>query len=381
MSVRFNKKYNFNVVDLAAITGETQGKLTKIENKYVDMKALAALEGGKPVYRIGDKNDVSVPAVYDAVNPGPGPEPTAIKAVKFSMVNSAETNTLSLTNEGGNAPSLEYSLDEGETWNVWDYSAITFGNGVDVYVRGNNPSGFSFKDSYSYFAFGDNDKMVNVSGNIMYLIDYTQELTVLPNDGCFKCLFKNCEALENANELNLAATTLTERCYWDMFLDCTKLKTAPALPAMILATGCYDDMFDDCYLLETAPALPATTLAEECYNSMFYACESLTEAPVLPATTLADWCYSYMLQDCTGLTQAPDLPATTLTESCYYDMFAGCTSLNSVNCLATDISADYCLSDWLSGAAATGTVYCAAGMKEAFEASGEIPEGWTVVEG
>ena len=34
---------------------------------------------------------------------------------------------------------------------------------------------------------------------------------------------------------------------------------------------------------------------------MFLGCTSLTQAPALPATKLADYCYSYMFQGCTSL--------------------------------------------------------------------------------
>ena len=57
-----------------------------------------------------------------------------------------------------------------------------------------------------------------------------------------------------------------------MFLGCTSLTTAPALPAMTLATYCYYCMFRGCTSLTTAPELPATTLADRCYAYMFYGC-------------------------------------------------------------------------------------------------------------
>ena len=94
-----------------------------------------------------------------------------------------------------------------------------------------------------------------------------------------------------------------------------------------LAKSCYQYMFINCTSLTQAPAMPATTLAEGCYNNMFSGCTSLTQAPALPATTLATNCYSSMFYNCTSLAQAPALPATTLAEGCYNNMFGGCTSL------------------------------------------------------
>ena len=103
----------------------------------------------------------------------------------------------------------------------------------------------------------------------------------------------------------------------------------------------------NCTRLTSAPDLPATTLDHRCYYEMFRGCSSLTTAPELPATTLADYCYFRMFSGCTSLTKAPELPATTLAEFCYFNMFAFCTKLQSVTMLATNVSASYCLDDWL----------------------------------
>ena len=113
-----------------------------------------------------------------------------------------------------------------------------------------------------------------------------------------------------------------------MFMQCSSLTTAPALPITTLADYCYSNMFSGCESLTTAPELPATTLAKGCYSGMFVNCSSLTSAPALPATTLAEYCYSYMFRGCTSLTTAPILPATTLATSCYYYMFWRCTALS-----------------------------------------------------
>lgn len=43
------------------------------------------------------------------------------------------------------------------------------------------------------------------------------------------------------------------------------------------------------------------TMADYCYFAMFIGCTSLTQAPALPATTMANNCYSYMFYSCTSL--------------------------------------------------------------------------------
>lgn len=137
------------------------------------------------------------------------------------------------------------------------------------------------------------------------------------------------------------------------------------------------DLFLSCTSLTKAPALPATTLANDCYEFMFSSCQSLTKAPELPATTLVYGCYSSMFQGCQSLTKAPVLPVTTLADFCYYHMFQGCQSLKEVRIAATT-TAKSALDDWLNNVSATGDFYCDpnATIFPTDSASG-IPSGWT----
>ena len=281
-------------------------------------------------------------------------------------------------NSGGNKPNVQYSKDEGETWNDLDENVmIPFDEvGQRIYVRGNNPNGFSQgRDAYTYLDLGGS---VSASGTIMSLIDGTGRTTEIPSNSCFYGLFMHCSALTKAPKLtaltlkercyenmfancmgltttpdlpatNLAeqcyngmflhcrnlvsatdvlpATQLAERCYVNMFYDCPSLVSAPALPAEYLTESCYASMFYGCSSLVIAPTLPATNLADDCYGNMFTNCESLVEAPALPSTDLAPFCYSGMFMGCTSLYDAPELPATTLKPGCYSEMFMNCTSL------------------------------------------------------
>jgi hypothetical protein len=55
-----------------------------------------------------------------------------------------------------------------------------------------------------------------------------------------------------------------------MFVGCSAMTGAPALPATTMQTQCYWGMFSGCTSLAAAPALPATTFASACYDSMFW---------------------------------------------------------------------------------------------------------------
>lgn len=125
--------------------------------------------------------------------------------------------------------------------------------------------------------------------------------------------------------------------------------------------------------------LPATTLSNYCYEYMFQGCASLVTVPKLPATTLTERCYQNMFQYCTSLTTAPELPATTLAIGCYKSMFYGCTNLNYIKCLATDKSASSCTSYWVSGVQTNnGTFVKAASMTGWTTGNSAIPSNWTV---
>ncbi|MBO4530832.1 MAG: leucine-rich repeat protein [Paludibacteraceae bacterium] len=220
-------------------------------------------------------------------------------------------------------PDLQYSVDEGRTWQTQrlsDYKKVVLENvGDKIYFRGFNPDGLPGK-----FCF-QTDGTIKASGSVMSLIDGIGVTKTIPNKGCFANLFSNCNGLIQAPEL--PATTLTDSCYSSMFHNCDRLTVAPELPATELAKKCYLHMFDACDKLTEAPKLPAMELADNCYSYMFRGCTSLTKAPELPATKLADACYSYMFQKCTNLIQAPELPATVMKDFCYDGMFYGCESL------------------------------------------------------
>lgn len=299
------------------------------------------------------------------------------KALKFQNKD-GETITMSLYRKGSTAPSLQYSTD-GKNWTNWNYSAIT---GSTIYIRGNNPSGLSTdSNNYCSFEFSGNSD-VYVSGNIMYLLSYTSKLTAIPNDGCFRNLFRNCTNIVSANIL-LPATTLTELCYYNLFINCSNLVSGPTiLPATTLADYCYHGMFSDCSSLETAPVIAATTYGDHSCAYMFQNCISLTTAPeiqattldycsclfmfyncsglttaqsILPATTLATQCYRQMFENCTSLTKSPYLPATTLVSDCYCAMFSGCRNLTSVKAYTLTAPGSAYTLDWLYDVASGGT--------------------------
>ena len=341
----------YNKTEVDGLLNEKQDELTAGDNISID--ANGVISANIEVATVEEVEDLFAP-----------------KAVKFKA-NAASTVGLEKLSSN---QTLEYSVDEGATWNNMDTStSVSLAQGDKMYVRG-QLSGNNSGLNYTKFTMTGS---IAASGSMNYIWNKNNpESTTLSYDFCGYNMFNGCRSLTTAPEL--PATTLVYGCYRDMFSGCRSLTTAPELPATTLASGCYVSMFSGCTSLTSAPELPVTTLASDCYSGMFNGCTSLTSAPELPATTLKPSCYQFMFGGCTSLTSAPELPATTLASYCYAYMFNGCTSLNYIKCLATDKSASNCTQDWVTSVAATGTFVKNSAMSDWTTGNNGIPSNWTV---
>ena len=294
-------------------------------------------------------------------------------------------STIKLTKTGTPADiTLQTSTNKTDWSNYTFDSEITLANiGDKVYFRNTSETTTAFSGGGGSHEFVMTGKIA-ASGDVTTLINKngTLDLT-LAGSGCFERLFNFCTSLTKVP--NLPATTLTYRCYYLMFSDCSGITSLPEdllpaidmavgcygamfyncenlisvpenlLPSTNLATCCYSCMFADCTSLCNLPKLPATTLAPGCYGDgfdgtyvylygMFTNCTSITIIPedYLPATNLAEDCYNRMFDGCTNLTIPPELPATALAENCYYSMFSKCTNLKTIPDLPAITLADQC---------------------------------------
>lgn len=271
--------------------------------------------------------------------------------------------SVSLENNGDNAPNLEYSYD-GITWTTWDYSSLDLvGPSTSeesspiysfIFFRGNNPNGFSQSLSvYSRFLIIDNiynTAYIHVGGNIMSLLykdsfwkeDETPNNTI-PNDYCFYRLF-----------------------YQNNIRSC------------LGGPGSWIDDKQQVHALYPL-RLPATVLTLHCYENMFGSTRQLKEGPlILPALTLKKWCYQNMFNG-SSIDKAPLLPAPVLVDYCYYMMFLWCNTLNYIKTYANNISATGCMISWLQSTSSTGTFVKKRGVTYPTGTDG-IPSGWTVEE-
>ncbi len=277
--------------------------------------------------------------------------PNGISASKYLTFSSTGSSMVYLSSSGGaDQPVLYYSYDT-VSWELWDYSTLTFTADAPLYLCGSNPGGFSF-DVSAYSTLGIYGDNCSVSGDVMSLLDKDDELTEIPNPYCFAFLFGGSSLVSGPD---LPATTLTTGCYYGMFQSNSGLTSTPSLPAETLAENCYANMFYGCTGLTAAPELSATTLAPSCYANMFNGCSGLTVAPSLPVTDLEYRCYYGMFQECSSLVTAPSLPATTLAEQCYYTMFLNCTSLTTAPELPATTLAPSCYWGMFGGCSALET--------------------------
>ena len=280
-----------------------------------------------------------------------------------------------------------YSFN-GVEWNkvVNGYGNVTIemNNNKIVYLANTQDTTTNTKFSVFTSKAKIGGKLSTITKNYAELFRNNENLTdaselILPTtvtDGCYSMMFLNCTALTKAPAL--PATVLGKKCYEYMFNGCSSLIEAPALPATVLADNCYDYMFSGCASLTKAPALPATVLAESCYRAMFSGCTSLIEAPtILPALSLSTSCYSDMFSGCSSLTTAPILPALDVSYNGYRYMFSGCSNLNHIKMLAYNFTSENNLLNWVKGVSPTGTFIKHPDANLPTGTSG-IPSGWTV---
>ena len=237
----------------------------------------------------------------------------------------------------------QYSYDT-VNWKTADNVTLNLSKGDKIYFKG-NIVGDQSKDDYAHFTMTGK---IAASGSIM--------------------------SLQAGNTQDKSLKYKYE--FYNLFIRCTSIVTAPELPAITLIEHCYDSMFEYCSSIVTAPELPATTLKDWCYMDMFSDCTSLIKAPELPATTLAYRCYGGMFYNCTSLVTAPVLPATKLVSLCYAHIFAYCYNLNYVKCDAREYNSDYFYM-WVKDITTTGDFYCYDASIFQTGTSG-IPSGWTV---
>ena len=258
--------------------------------------------------------------------------------------------TVALTGNNTYSVTMQYSYD-GDTWENWDLSALSFGGSTKVYIRGVGNSKFGSTSSFCTFTFSTNS-YVYLSGIIETLLDWEAEIWSCSSYEFYR-LFEGQTALRSVRDLVFASSNIGGYSYGSMFWNCTNLLYGPkSLPGTLTGGYACSGMFRNCTSLITVPELPATTLTESCYYQMFYRCTSFITAPELPATTLA-W-------------------------GCYYQMFYECSKLSNIICRAK-VTANSALYTWVYNVAKSGTLYGYSEFKWSTGMNGK-PSKWKFIE-
>ena len=140
-----------------------------------------------------------------------------------------------------------------------------------------------------------------------------------------------------------------------------------------------------------------TELKTYCYQYMFTGCINLNKVADLPATTPLSYCYQYMFENCISLVKAPEIFLNNrgigtviimdneCADSAMTYMFAGCSNLNYIKCHMPALKFNlllktvYTAQNWVSGVSASGTFYKKSSANIETGNNG-IPKGWEVID-
>ena len=260
------------------------------------------------------------------------------------------------------AKTLQYSKDK-TNWSIITLSStaytITLNKGEKVYFRGNEGVLNYYANDGAIQAFTNilGTQTHTIGGNINTLVNYITPNKLTLTQGVFAELFQNNTTITSAENLTLPPSSdgsLSTFAYYLMFSGCSSLITPPS-------------------------EIPATKQGHASCSKMFLDCTQLKTPPALKSTILGNYCFTSIFKNCTSLISAPELPATTLANYCYQQMFYNCSSLNSITVYADDISATNCTTNWLYNVASTGTFNNYGSATYTTNSPSGIPTGWTEV--
>lgn len=300
--------------------------------------------------------------------------------------------------DNNNNSCTQYSKENGAdgTWVDYTGGTIKLNKDEELCVRANRETyrnGRSFNDNYAkpynnpiFVA----TQKVYIAGDISSL--FAGGLLTQPYalQGAFSRPEENGAIdyidIDPDDPLILPWSELTTGCFVRMFFNCTSLTWAPELPATVLAEHCYYNMFRQCTGIKSYLfSLPAMTLEQDCYREIFRGCTNLEVVAdnLFPATTLAPRCYQQLFADDKKLTRAPELPAETLVSECYKQMFSNCEKLNYIKCLATTSINATNLQQWVANVKVTNGTFVKSSAVTSWPTetgANGIPSGWTVVD-
>ena len=220
---------------------------------------------------------------------------------------------------------IEYSIDDGNTWNEWPCgyyiqdrigsdNVKLFNAGDVVLIRGNAEYYAYWTSTHSwdkqFFSVVTKEKdsdikhepiSLNIGGDITSLLGTYDRNTL--HAYAFAGLFQGF-ALEDAqididqnDPLVLSSRILGTACYSGMFTwavgDGVSITRPPIIKAVEVAEDCCSRMFDGCRNLNSAPVLMAKVLKPRCYNNMFVNCNNLSLITCYATDVYSESCVSF----------------------------------------------------------------------------------------
>lgn len=237
--------------------------LAMLAEYYIIRDGYEYYEGG--VYVVGVLLRQRVPH-YGIGGGAPTPEPDALN---FYMPNGG---TISLNKTGlPTVVELEYSLDRGNTWTIWQEDAngnrsLVLIAGQRMYVRNTSTTSTGF----------------STSGTDIY--NFVFDNTVYANGNLNSLIIKN----PTGNE------SIPTRTFSGLFVGCTTLLSMPDMPSTDLGYECYMNTYRNCSSLIRTTYLPCSLpYSGKEYYRMFMGCSSLKEVRVALETvtisSLTEW--------------------------------------------------------------------------------------------
>ena len=167
-----------------------------------------------------------------------------------------DNSTVSMSSSGGPSVSLEYSTDNGETWDAFTVGSttITLANKDDMVqfraTSTNSAFASSYNTNYNYFT---GTGSLEVAGDLrtIYDKDNWQSLTTTNSYAMVK-LFTNFTALKDARYLNLGFTSFTNtNSSGHLFDGCSNLMRGPYIKALSIGSSWnLEYLFRDCISLQ-----------------------------------------------------------------------------------------------------------------------------------
>ncbi len=266
--------------------------------------------------------------------------------------------------------------------------------GDKLYVHGHlkdnqtNYKGLNKTANASYWNGFQCTGSIEVSGDLVSLIDSAAFVSVLPQNYCFygalggynMTTLSNQQAIKSAEHLRISSQpiTLTQGACESMMYNNKKMTIGPDFSAAMTLSGtyCFKEAFRNCVCLTSMGGdglLNAETLSNYCYQLMFYGCTALTQVHIsFPSTTtnIAQYSCSEMFSGCTSLETIGNLldNITSIGTRGCWRMFQNCTALtNTATIAATSVDSYGCAQMYYgcTGLTTTGAINANAVAAEA----------------